>query len=85
MTMRHLLDIHKRGIEQMLLFEHPHNFLEVGQTLFEKLNFPEKLEGMLIDSIPGKSVSHIGKEYVPSTVWSHPAYRTVFMTDSAEQ
>jgi hypothetical protein len=70
----------KLGIAQITLSQHPRDFLETGQvvlsnagnasyisiqqTAVEKLNLPEELERMLIESIPGQRVLHTSNEYV---------------------
>jgi hypothetical protein len=91
----------KLGIAQITLSQHPRDFLEAGQvvlsnagtvfflgmqrTAVEKLNLPEELERILIDSVPGKSVLRIGNEYAPLTIWENPVYRTIFTTDPVER
>ena len=91
----------KLGIAQITLSQHPRDFLEAGQvvlsnagtvfylgmqrTAVEKLNLPEELERLLIESRPGKCVLRIGNEYAPLTIWSNPIYRTIFTTDPAER
>lgn len=91
----------KLGIAQIMLSQHPRDFLEAGQvvlsnagtafylgmqrTAVEKLHLPEELERILIDSVPGQCVLRIGNEYTPLTIWSNPVYRALFTTDPVEQ
>ena len=89
------------GIAQITLSQHPRDFLEAGQvvlsnagttfflgmqrTAVEKLNLPEELERVLIESIPGQGVMRIGNEYAPISVWNNPVYQAIFTTDPAER
>jgi hypothetical protein len=91
----------KLGIAQITLSQHPRDFLEAGQvvlsnagtvfylgmqrTAVEKLNLPEELERILIESTPGQCVLRIGNEYAPLTIWENPVYRAIFTTDPVER
>jgi hypothetical protein len=71
----------KLGIAQITHSQHPCDFLEAGQvvlsnagstsymsiqrTAVEKLNLPEELERMLIESVPCQCMLHTSNEYVP--------------------
>ncbi|GHO82320.1 hypothetical protein KSZ_03260 [Dictyobacter formicarum] len=93
--------LRKLGIALITLSQHPRDFLEAGQvilsnagtifylgmqrTAVERLNLPEELERILVESMPGQCVVRIGNEYAPLSIWSNPIYRTLFTTDPVER